>query len=103
MKKLLSQIKNWQGRDIDESSVAKLLFEPKAGDWVEIYWTDREFPDCGYIFTLPEQDIDLLDCCIHVPQMDNSDGIGYGEEIHIHMFELLYNERVEQIVKKTPQ
>lgn len=79
--------------------MVKILFEPAAGDWIEIYWTDREMPDRGYIFTLPEQDIDTLDCCVHVPQMDNSDGIGNGEEIHLHLMEILSNKRVEQIIK----
>lgn len=92
--------KKWQFADIEDEWFNKMLFDPAAGDHIEIYWIDRENPDYGYLFTLPSQDISILDCCVHVPQMDNSDGIGYGEEIHLHLMEVLSNNRVEQVIKQ---
>ena len=94
---LLMQSVEFAEADISDTLFGKVLGEIKAGSKVEIYWKGREQPDYGYFFSIPEQDVQDGDIFIHVPQMDNSDGIGNGHEIHIHLYKLLTNEMLESI------
>ena len=98
LKQLLEEITHYQNdNDINYDIFNKINGEIYAGAKVEIYWTDRDLCDNGYIFLLPHQDTDEYDVCIHVPKMDNSDGIGDGEEIFKHLFSVVSLERVSKI------
>lgn len=100
MKELLQQIEQFQNSDLPENLFDKVQGEILPGATVKVYWQDRKEYDEGYIFVLPGQSIDEGDACVHVPQMDNSDGIGNGDEIHIHLSQILTNERVKKVVVK---
>jgi len=97
MQELLAQIEKYQTEDVPDDMFDKVIGEILPGAKVKVYWNDRIECDEGYAFVLPEQDAGVGDVCIHIPEMDNSDGIGNGEEIHIHLFEILTNERVKKV------
>lgn len=101
MKELLEQIENYLDVELEDSQLAKLLgHNPEAGEKVEIFWVDRESPDYGYTFRLPmqDEDSDMLDLCVHITHVDNSDGMDEAPQEWIHLVNLLENERVEQII-----
>jgi cold shock CspA family protein len=100
MKELLEQIEKFRNSELPENMYDKLQGEILPGATVKVYWNDRRESDKGYIFVLPGQYADEGDAFVHVPQMDNSDGIGNGEEIYIHISEILTNERVKKVVVK---
>ncbi|TDQ27670.1 hypothetical protein [Tenacibaculum caenipelagi] len=66
----------------------KIIGRVDAGGKVEIQWKDKENTDTGYVFTLPNMDLDENDFFIHIPYPDNSGGIGDAPEVHIHALEL---------------
>ncbi len=98
LKQLLEEISNYQNNDdIDYDIFNKVNGEINVGAKVEIFWADREQQDYGYIFQLPHQDTDDYDVCIHVPKMDNSDGMGDGDCIFKHLYSVVQLNRVSKI------
>jgi cold shock CspA family protein len=100
MKELLQQIEQLRNSDLPENMYDKLKGDTLPGATVKVYWNDRKEYDEGYIFVLPGQYADEGDVFVHIPEMDNSDGIGNGEEIYIHLSQILTNERVKKVVTK---
>lgn len=99
LKALLKEIWEFQeAEEIDNFLFDKVVGVLLPGSKVEVYWQDREYTDEGYVFTLPQQDANMWDICIHIPKMDNSDGIGEGEEAFVHLYSLLQLERVLKVV-----
>lgn len=100
MKELLKQIEIYQTLDLPENLFDKLDGETLPNASVEVIWFDREESDNGYIFVLPNQEADEGDVCVHIPSIDNSDGIGKGESIHCHLSNILTNKRVKKVILK---
>lgn len=98
IKELLQEITDFQNSEMPDDLFDKLEGETMPGAHVEIFWKDREETDAGYVFVLPGQDWDISDVCVHVPKPDNSDGMDDAPEVHIHIANLLINERVEKVV-----
>lgn len=98
MKTLKKQIKKFQEEDIEHDVFQKLegTGHPQAS--VEIFWSNTEETDKGYVFVLPEQNFDEDDFCVHIPFPDNSAGIGDAPEVHSHVYNLLLNKLVKKIV-----
>jgi hypothetical protein len=97
---LLDQSKEYLNSEIPENLFDKAHGEMLPGCIVKVYWNDRSEYDKGYLFSLPGQSIDEGDAFVHIPEMDNSDGIGYGEETHVHISQILSNDRVKKVVFK---
>jgi len=99
LKLLLDEIDNFHNlEDLDYDLFDKVEGELLPNSKVEIHWKDRENADFGYVFVLPHQTADEFDVCIHVPTMDNSDGMDKGEEIHKHIYSIVELERVVKVV-----
>ena len=98
MKELLKQIKKFQNSDLPDDLFDKLEGDTFPAASVEVYWIDRDEADKGYVFVLPHQEADEGDVCVHIPQMDNSDGIGNGEPVYCHLSNILSNKRVKKVV-----
>lgn len=93
-------LESYSDIELTEYQQAKLLGHiPSVNEKIEIFWSDREFPDKGYTFKLPNQEEDdsMLDLWLHVTKVDNSDEMDKTEDIWIHLKELLTIERVEQL------
>lgn len=88
LKKLLKEINKFQTSEIDDELFDKVEGEIQPGTRVEVHWQERESPDEGYAFALPGQEPDEWDICIHIPEMDNSDGIGDGEPVWAHLYNI---------------
>lgn len=98
MKNLIKEIKKYQDIELEDSVYDKIDGEAIPGSNVEIHWVDRDEIDEGYIFTLPDQQWDEYDACVHIPSPDNSDGIDDAPEVHIHLLKLASFDRVEKII-----
>lgn len=100
LKELLEEIEFYQNSltEDDYDVFDKLHGDLDAGSKIEIYWEDRDEFDEGYIFYLPNQNTDEYDCCVHVTNPDNSDGIGEsGYEVWKHLYNIASLERVCKI------
>ena len=78
----------------------------EPGDKVTIEWTGeilKGVVDVGYIFQLPmcDEDYSMLDFFVHIPNPDNSSGIGDAPQVFVHLITLLQSELVETIKKVT--
>lgn len=74
------------------------------GDRVIIEWQGKELEgitDVGYLFQLPmcDEDYSMLDFFVHVPNPDNSSGIGDAPQVFTHLIFLMGNELVKSIKK----
>lgn len=99
LKLLLDEIEDFHNlEDLDYDLFNKIEGELLPNSKVEIYWSGREMFDVGYVFVLPHQTADEFDVCIHVPSMDNSDGMDKGEAIHKHIYSIVRLERVVKII-----
>lgn len=99
MKELLEQIRKFQEEDIDDDIIFdKCEGEIKEFCKVEVQWGDREESDYGYSFILPHQDSDIGDVCIHMTEVDNSDGIDAGDPVWIHIYDLTMLPRVKKVI-----
>ena len=96
MEELLKEHKKYQYEIPTDNEFTKLKGEAKIGSNIEIDWIDREEIDKGYLFALPisQDENDLL---FHIPNPDNSDGIGDAPPVWGHLNSLLKNKRVKQI------
>ena len=99
LKELLEEIDYYHtSEDIDYDNFDKLSnSDPMPGQKVAIYWIDREFPDKGYLFQLPHQIVDEFDLCVHVTDVDNSDGMDSAPDEYKHLYSLVELERVDKI------
>lgn len=102
MEEILAQIAFYQDAEIDDELFDKIKGTPRVGSKVTVKWVDREYDDHGYCFRLPIQDDedDMLDLCLHITDVDNSDGIGEAPEVWIHLLNLLENERCDYVIFK---
>lgn len=97
MKNLLIEIREFQSSEINDEYFDKIVGDLLPGASIKVNWFEREHPDEGYVFVLPHQDIEECDACVHIPQMNNSDGIGYGDPVFCHISKILSNERVVSV------
>ena len=86
--------------EITDKQWAKLTGETRPGYKVELIWIDmgKDFPERGYIFTLPMCSFDEADVFVHIPHPQSLGGKDAPEEVYAHMQDLLTNEMVESIV-----
>lgn len=99
LKLLLDEIDNFHNLgDLDYDLFNKVQGELLPNSKVEIYWKDRDNADVGYVFVLPHQTPDEFDVSIHIPSMDNSDGMDKGKEVYKHIYSILELERVVKVV-----
>lgn len=107
IKKLLVEISDYQDfndESQEDGEVNLDLFnilstdEIEPGDRVEITWKNRDYTDFGYLFMLPNQDIDTeFDMCVHIPKPDNSEGMGDGPPAWLHLYELVKLEDIKEV------
>lgn len=100
LEKLLGEISFYQNsEDIDYDLFDKLkgFNSMELGDKVEIFWKDREDTDKGYLFSLPNQVTDEYDICVHVNNVDNSEGMGDAPDEYHHLYHLVSLERMLKI------
>lgn len=98
MKDFILHVAEFQKKGIDEKYFDKIEGDLHLGGKCDIVWEGRDYNDEGYVFALPNQDMELLDVCIHVPCPDNSDGIGDAPEEHVHLYFLLSNKKVKKVI-----
>lgn len=86
--------------DLTDEQWAKLKGEIIPGYKVEIIWKDRgkDYPDTGYIFTLPMCDYQEADVFVHILEPISLDGKDKADEVYLHMQDLMTNSLVESIV-----
>jgi len=97
---LLHEIIHFQeSEDVDYDLFNKVKNEEKLipGNKIEIWWTDRDEADNGYLFRLPHQQADEYDLCVHVTDVDNSDGMDDAPEEFHHIYHLVSLKRVKKI------
>lgn len=104
MNELLKEHKRYGDIELSDDELDKLKGDPKPGKWINIYWIkDDEYPefdrivDEGYLISLPISDESVNDYFVHIPNPDNSSGIGDADPEWIHINCLLKNENVESI------
>jgi hypothetical protein len=99
MENIIKELKKYQHANITDKQWSKLVGEPFPGAIVEIYWTGLgDEPDYGYLFALEEQSPDEGDIMVHVPIPQNPHGKDEGLPQWVHLFNLLKNRRVKQII-----
>ncbi|MEA1849223.1 hypothetical protein U9K52_09890 [Chryseobacterium sp. MHB01] len=99
LEQLLSEINFYQNSDVDYDNFDKIkgFDSMELGGKIEIFWKDREETDKGYIFNLPHQDSDEYDVCVHVTDVDNSEGMGDAPDEYHHLYHLVSLERIDKI------
>lgn len=96
---LLEEIANFHNlEDLDYDLFDKVEGDLLPNSEVKIHWKDRENADIGYVFVLPHQAADEFDVCVHIPSMDNSDGMDKGEPIYKHIYSIVELSGVEKVV-----
>lgn len=84
--------------EVNEEHFNKMNGNPIPGDQITVVWTDRDEHDFGYVFTLPQMDdADDLNLIVHIPNPDNSDGMGDAPPVWIHLYELVKLDRVKEV------
>lgn len=100
LKELLDEINYFhQSEDVEYDLFDKIENYLEAGDRIEIFWKDRAFTDTGYIFRLPHQISDEYDLCVHVTEVDNSDGMDSVDDEFHHLYHLVALDRILKIKK----
>lgn len=96
---LKSELEKYQYAELTDKQQAKLKGTLSFGAKVSIKWKGRTHRDVGYVFATPEcdDDIDMLDVFVHVPEPDNEDGIGDAPAEWCHLNSLLLNEECLEI------
>jgi hypothetical protein len=101
MEELLKQRDKMLALDfITDEQWAKLKGETKPGNKVQIIWKDwgKDYPENGYIFTLPMCSYDEADVFVHILEPRSLDGKDRPDEVYLHIQDLMTNEMVESIV-----
>lgn len=99
MEDILKEIQEYKYYELSRKDLNRLQGLAKPGISVKIIWKDRSNPDLGYLFQIPEceDDIDMLDFIIHVPNPDNEDGMDCAPSVWVHLKNLMSNKRVKSI------
>jgi len=97
LQQLIEAQERFLDTDISDKDWEKLKGEPQPSGKIEIKWKEREFPDTGYFFALPDSDVEIYDICVHIPSPDNSDGIDDAPPVWINLYELVMNKQVKWI------
>lgn len=93
MQEILKELKKYQDITVTDKQFEKIKGSTLPGAKIEIYWNDRGENDIGYLFAFPCQFPDEGDVMVHIPRPDNSDGIGDGDPVWLHLYNLLKNKR----------
>lgn len=98
LEKLIESKNKFDSFDVEELNFNKLKGgEPSGGTKVKIIWGD--IVDYGYLFELPELTTpDELDIFVHIQKPNNSSGMDEAPPVFLHLYELLTNESVEEVI-----
>ena len=96
MEEILKEIEQYKFYDLSAKEIDKVVGDPKFGGKVDIKWSGRDELDKGYLFQFPiqDEDIDMWDLIVHVPNPDNSDGMGKALPVWVHFMSLLTNDDI---------
>lgn len=99
MKNYKEEIEFYRFYELTEEEQNKLQGDAFPSSVIKIKWVGRTEIDRGYLFQLPKQDedIDMGDFMVHVPNPDNSDGMDSAPPVWVHLNALLSNELVKWI------
>lgn len=106
MSTLLEEREKCMELDISEEWYKKVpqWDELAGGDKIKIEWQGDELDgveDDGYLFRLPicDDDFGMLDFLVHIPNPDNSSGIGNAPGVFTHLISLMENKLVKKVTK----
>ena len=91
MKDLIKQIEYFQNLgELEDNVLDKIKLNDfiDIGKSVRVVWKDGTEDDYGYTFSLPTQEYDEYDFCIHIP----------SEEIWMHIYEVASLPNVKEII-----
>ena len=91
MKDLIKQIEYFQNLgELEDNVLDKIKLNDfiDIGKSVRVVWKDGTEDDYGYTFSLPTQEYDEYDFCIHIP----------SEEIWMHVYEVASLPNVKEII-----
>ena len=92
MEELIKQIEDFQNLgELDDKVLDKiklLTYFNEIGKSVKVVWKDNTEDDYGYTFSLPTQEYDEYDFCIHIP----------SEEVWMHVYEVASLPNVKEII-----
>jgi len=88
-----------QYSELTDEQLEKIKGECVLGAKVLIKWKGRTFLDKGYLFATPEMDDDpdMMDFLVHVPNPDNEDGMDNAPAEWTHINCLLMNDECVSI------
>lgn len=98
LKEIVEEIKKANKRNVDKIDWQKIpTVEP--GDKIEVVWKDygEDYVDTGYCFCLPGLNFDEGSFMIHFATTQNPGGIGEGDEVYIHSYNLASNKKVKEV------
>jgi len=104
LQKLYDDRKECLALDFEDAWLNKIFGQELApGDKIKIVWTGdilEGVEDEGYLFQLPmcDDDPDMLDFFVHIPNPDNSGGIGDAPQEFVHFISLLSNPLIRNIL-----
>ncbi len=82
----------------------RLVGSPEPGSLLSITWSDpllHDVEDTGYIFATPESSPQDFNFFVHVPRPENPGGKDSVEPIWEHLYDLLDNPEVKQVIVRT--
>ena len=91
MEELIKQIEYFQNLgELEDNVLDKIKLNDfiDIGKSVRVVWKDGTEDDYGYTFSLPTQEYDEYDFCIHIP----------SEEIWMHVYEVASLPNVKEII-----
>lgn len=91
MKDLIKQIEYFQNLgELEDNVLDKIKLNDfiDIGKSVRVVWKDGTEDDYGYTFSLPTQEYDEYDFCIHIP----------SEEIWMHIYEVASLPNVKEVI-----
>ena len=91
MKDLIKQIEYFQNLgELEDNVLDKIKLNDfiDIGKSVRVVWKDGTEDDYGYTFSLPTQEYDEYDFCIHIP----------SEEVWMHVYEVASLPNVKEII-----
>jgi hypothetical protein len=104
MNELKEIIKEWNEHNDSEISDAefnKVIGSPSYGGKLKIFWGGslKDVEDEGFCFRLPmcNDDLEMYDFFVHIPNPDNSSGIGDAPEVFTHIVSIIKNKLVKKI------
>ena len=100
LEELIKGHEDFFNEDISDEDWDKVQGIIEAGAKIEIKWKGRQETDSGYLFALPESDVEISDIYVHVNQVSNEDGIGDADDVWINLYQLVNNDQVKWIKVK---